>query len=172
MQSAWHDWHDSAIVATAHQVLLLSLPSSSLLPVPRRTPERNKTSGIKSDVVQVVYDRELALRTRRTVAEQPAAHRQREATQAAQMASLFSSARLTSAYTALRGELGAPQTATDTIDKLVERIQTAALVEDRRTAVLGLKGLSRDWREVGRGRTRQASQLTVLRTWGAERCLL
>jgi hypothetical protein len=76
------------------------------------------------------------------------------------MASLFSSARLTSAYTALRGELGAPQTATDTIDKLVERIQTAALVEDRRTAVLGLKGLSRDWREVGRGPTRQASQLT------------
>jgi hypothetical protein len=56
-----HDWHDSAIVATVHQVLLLPLPSSSLLPVPRRTPERYKTSGIKSDVVQVVYDRELAL---------------------------------------------------------------------------------------------------------------
>ncbi|KAK4685985.1 intracellular protein transport protein USO1, partial [Tremellales sp. Uapishka_1] len=62
------------------------------------------------------------------------------------MAALFSS-RLTSAYTALRGELGAPQTATDTIEKLVERINTSAAVEDRRSAVLGLKGLSRDWKE-------------------------
>ena len=63
--------------------------------------------------------------------------------------SLFGS-RLSSAYNSLRGELGVPQTATDTIDKLVERIQTSPAVEDRRTAVLGLKGLSRDWREVGR----------------------
>jgi hypothetical protein len=63
------------------------------------------------------------------------------------MASLFSS-RLTSAYTALRGDLGAPQTPTETIDKLVERIQTAELVEDRRTAVLGLKGCTREYKEV------------------------
>ena len=57
--------------------------------------------------------------------------------------------RLTSAYNQLRGDLGAaPQTATDTIDKLVEKIQTSPDVEDRRTAVLGLKGLSRDWKEV------------------------
>lgn len=61
--------------------------------------------------------------------------------------SLFGS-RLSSAYNSLRGELGVPQTATDTIDKLVDRIQTSPAVEDRRTAVLGLKGLSRDWKEV------------------------
>ena len=62
--------------------------------------------------------------------------------------SLFGS-RLSSAYNSLRGELGVPQTATDTIEKLVDRIQTSAAVEDRRTAVLGLKGLCRDWKEVG-----------------------
>lgn len=60
--------------------------------------------------------------------------------------SMFST-RLSSAYNSLRGDLGAPQTAGDTIGKLVERIQTSAAVEDRRTAVLGLKGLSRDWKE-------------------------
>ena len=64
-----------------------------------------------------------------------------------QLTSLFGN-RLSSAYNSLRGDLGAPQTATETIEKLVERIQTSAAVEDRRTAVLGLKGLSRDWREV------------------------
>ncbi len=67
--------------------------------------------------------------------------------QANQYASLFSN-RLSSAYNQLRGDLGAPQTAGDTIGKLVERIQTSPAVEDRRTAVLGLKGLSRDWKEV------------------------
>ncbi|WVR06834.1 hypothetical protein IAU60_003870 [Kwoniella sp. DSM 27419] len=64
-----------------------------------------------------------------------------------QFTSMFSS-RLTSVYNQVRGDLAvAPQTATDTIDKLVDRIQTSAAVEDRRTAVLGLKGLSRDWKE-------------------------
>lgn len=63
-----------------------------------------------------------------------------------QVASLWGS-KLSSAYNSLRGDIGAPQTATDTIDKLVEKIQTSAAVEDRRTAVLGLKGLSRDWKE-------------------------
>ncbi|ORX35648.1 p115 like vesicle tethering protein [Kockovaella imperatae] len=63
-----------------------------------------------------------------------------------EITSMFGS-RLTSAYNSLRGELGAPQGAVETIDKLVDRIQTSAAVEDRRTAVLGLKGLSRDWRE-------------------------
>jgi hypothetical protein len=72
--------------------------------------------------------------------------------QATQFTSLFSS-RLSSAYNSLRGDLGAPQTATETIDKLVERIQTGVAVEDRRTAVLGLKGLSRDWKEVSEGET-------------------
>ncbi|GMK57887.1 hypothetical protein CspeluHIS016_0407210 [Cutaneotrichosporon spelunceum] len=64
--------------------------------------------------------------------------------------SLFG-ARFSSAVTALRGELSAaPQTANDTISKLVEKIQTSPQVDDRRTAVLGLKGLSRDWKaEVG-----------------------
>ncbi|WVQ77812.1 hypothetical protein IAR50_007502 [Cryptococcus sp. DSM 104548] len=67
-----------------------------------------------------------------------------------QLGSMFST-KLSSAYNQLRGDLGAPQTATETIQKLVDRIQTSAAVEDRRTAVLGLKGLSRDWKEdVGR----------------------
>ncbi|GHJ85164.1 hypothetical protein NliqN6_1566 [Naganishia liquefaciens] len=61
------------------------------------------------------------------------------------MASLFSS-RLTSAYTALRGDLGAPQSPQETIDKLVDRIQTSPNVDDRRTAVLGLKGCIREYR--------------------------
>ncbi|ORY26157.1 p115 like vesicle tethering protein [Naematelia encephala] len=65
--------------------------------------------------------------------------------QATKITSLFGS-RLSSAYETLRGDLGAPQNATDTIDKLVERIQSSPAVEDRRTAVLGLKGLSRDWK--------------------------
>ncbi|KAJ9117534.1 hypothetical protein QFC22_004384 [Naganishia vaughanmartiniae] len=63
------------------------------------------------------------------------------------MTSLFSS-RLTSAYTALRGDLGAPQNPTETIDKLVERIQTSPNVDDRRTAVLGLKGCIREYKQL------------------------
>ncbi|WWC69929.1 uncharacterized protein I206_103873 [Kwoniella pini CBS 10737] len=63
-----------------------------------------------------------------------------------QFTSMFST-KLSSAYNQLRGDLGAPQTATETIEKLVDRINTSAAVEDRRTAVLGLKGLSRDWKE-------------------------
>ena len=69
--------------------------------------------------------------------------------QATNITSLFGS-RLSSAYNQLRGDLGAPQTASETIEKLVERIQTSATVEERRTAVLGLKGLSRDWKQVGK----------------------
>lgn len=71
------------------------------------------------------------------------------------LTSLFGS-RLSSAYNSLRGDLGAPQTATDTIEKLVDRIQTSPAVEDRRTAVLGLKGLSRDWKAVRRSRALRA----------------
>lgn len=61
----------------------------------------------------------------------------------------LNSSRLTSAYTALRGDLIATpqQTVTDTIDKLVDRIQTSEKVEDRKTAVLGLKGCTREYRE-------------------------
>ena len=49
----------------------------------------------------------------------------------------------------LNARLGAQvQTPTDTIDKLVERIQTSPSVDDRRTAVLGLKGCCREFKEV------------------------
>ncbi|EIE87313.1 hypothetical protein RO3G_12024 [Rhizopus delemar RA 99-880] len=44
-------------------------------------------------------------------------------------------------YTALRGERGQPQSADETIDKLADCLETATLLEDRRAAVLGLKGL-------------------------------
>ena len=51
---------------------------------------------------------------------------------------------------ALRGPTGAPQTAADTIAKLSDRLSPATLLADRRTAVLSLKGLSRDCKkEVG-----------------------
>jgi hypothetical protein len=76
------------------------------------------------------------------------------------MASIFSS-RLTSAYTALRGDLGHPQSPTETIDKLVDRIQTSPNVDDRRTAVLGLKGCIREYRELV-GERALASLVAVL----------
>jgi hypothetical protein len=38
--------------------------------------------------------------------------------------------------------------AADTIDKLCDRLGNSTLVEDRRAALLGLKGLSRDWKAV------------------------
>lgn len=47
-------------------------------------------------------------------------------------------------YTALRGPQGEPQTALDTIIKLTDRLTQSTLISDRRAAVLGLKGLSRD----------------------------
>ncbi|KAJ3219199.1 hypothetical protein HDU67_002195 [Dinochytrium kinnereticum] len=53
---------------------------------------------------------------------------------------------LFSSYSALRGEKGQPQNAHDTIDKLTDRVANATQLEDRRAAVLGLKGLARDWR--------------------------
>ncbi|KAI0343622.1 hypothetical protein BDW22DRAFT_1356090 [Trametopsis cervina] len=53
-------------------------------------------------------------------------------------------------YIALRGPTGAPQTATDAIARLSDRLSPATLLSDRRAAVLALKGLSRDARtEVG-----------------------
>ncbi|GAA6035143.1 hypothetical protein JCM8097_006386 [Rhodosporidiobolus ruineniae] len=39
-----------------------------------------------------------------------------------------------------------PQSATATIDKLCDRLLNADNIEDRRAALLGLKGLSRDWK--------------------------
>ncbi|KAF7290091.1 hypothetical protein HMN09_01314300 [Mycena chlorophos] len=45
------------------------------------------------------------------------------------------------------GPTGAPQTATDTIGRLSDRLSPATLLADRRAAVQSLKGLSRDWKE-------------------------
>ncbi|PPQ93846.1 hypothetical protein CVT25_013555 [Psilocybe cyanescens] len=50
-------------------------------------------------------------------------------------------------YVALRGPTGAPQTATDTISRLSDRLSPATLLADRRAAVLALKGLSRDCKQ-------------------------
>ncbi|KAJ7592046.1 p115 like vesicle tethering protein [Mycena floridula] len=47
-------------------------------------------------------------------------------------------------YVALRGPTGAPQTASDTIGRLSDRLSPSTLLADRRAAVLALKGLSRD----------------------------
>jgi hypothetical protein len=53
-------------------------------------------------------------------------------------------------YIALRGPTGAPQSATDTISKLSDRLSPSTLLADRRAAVLSLKGLTRDCKaEVG-----------------------
>ncbi|KAJ3995281.1 p115 like vesicle tethering protein [Lentinula boryana] len=54
---------------------------------------------------------------------------------------------LSQTYVALRGPTGAPQTATDTIGKLSDRLQPATLLADRRAAVLALKGLARDCKQ-------------------------
>lgn len=40
-----------------------------------------------------------------------------------------------------------PQSAYETITKLCDRLQNSTLIEDRRTAVLGLKGFAREYRE-------------------------
>ncbi|KAJ7478630.1 p115 like vesicle tethering protein [Mycena galericulata] len=50
-------------------------------------------------------------------------------------------------YVALRGPTGAPQTATDTIARLSDRLSPATLLADRRAAVQSLKGLARDWKQ-------------------------
>ncbi|KAF7294067.1 hypothetical protein MKEN_01453100 [Mycena kentingensis (nom. inval.)] len=54
---------------------------------------------------------------------------------------------LSQTYVALRGPTGAPQSATDTIGRLSDRLSPATLLADRRAAVLALKGLARDWKE-------------------------
>ncbi|KAL7413626.1 p115 like vesicle tethering protein [Mrakia frigida] len=64
--------------------------------------------------------------------------------------SLLSNA--SSVYTALQGNLGATQTAQDTIRKLVVKIDEsqageAVTVEERRASLLSLKALGRDWKE-------------------------
>ena len=55
---------------------------------------------------------------------------------------------LRSGYAQLSGPQGQPQSATDAIDKLADRLAKSESPEDRRTALLGVKGLSRDWKAV------------------------
>jgi hypothetical protein len=62
--------------------------------------------------------------------------------------SLLSNA--SAAYTALQGNLAATQNANDTISKLVDRLDNAPLMEDRRASLLSLKALARDWKAVSR----------------------
>ncbi|KAI9282791.1 p115 like vesicle tethering protein, partial [Sporodiniella umbellata] len=45
------------------------------------------------------------------------------------------------------GDRGQPQSVDETIDKLADCLETATLLEDKRAAVLSLKGLARDWPE-------------------------
>lgn len=54
---------------------------------------------------------------------------------------------LSQTYIALRGPTGAPQSPSDTIARLSDRLSPATLLADRRAAVLALKGLSRDCKE-------------------------
>ncbi|KAE9402781.1 hypothetical protein BT96DRAFT_974050 [Gymnopus androsaceus JB14] len=54
---------------------------------------------------------------------------------------------LSQTYVALRGPTGAPQTATETVGRLSDRLQPATLLADRRAAVLALKGLARDCKQ-------------------------
>ncbi len=57
---------------------------------------------------------------------------------------------LSQTYIALRGPTGAPQSASDAIARLSDRLSPATLLADRRAAVLSLKGLTRDCKaEVG-----------------------
>lgn len=57
---------------------------------------------------------------------------------------------LSQTYNALRGPAGAPQTPSETIRKLADRLSQETLLTDRRAAVLSLKGLSKDCKaEVG-----------------------
>ncbi|KAJ3554306.1 hypothetical protein NM688_g3183 [Phlebia brevispora] len=51
---------------------------------------------------------------------------------------------LSQTYIALRGPTGAPQSPSDTIARLSDRLSPATLLADRRAAVLSLKGLARD----------------------------
>lgn len=50
-------------------------------------------------------------------------------------------------YVALRGPQGQPQTASETIGRLTDRLSPATLLADRRAAVLALKGLCRDHKQ-------------------------
>lgn len=53
---------------------------------------------------------------------------------------------LTSTYKALQGEAGQTQSATAAIDKLCDRLNKSESSEERRAALLSIKGLSRDYK--------------------------
>ena len=63
-------------------------------------------------------------------------------------------------YDALRA---APQSGSDTIEKLCERLLNGASIEERKAALLGLKGLSRDWKAVSFARCSAHSSLIRVR---------
>lgn len=46
---------------------------------------------------------------------------------------------------------GQQQSATETIQRLADRVETSTLAEDKRAAVLSLKGLSREYKQVSTG---------------------
>lgn len=76
---------------------------------------------------------------------------------------------LAKGYSALQ-KAGQPQSELEIIDKLCDRLLNGTQLEDRRAALLGLKGLSRDWKAVS-GVTGQVGvgvmglELTLSRTW-------
>jgi hypothetical protein len=51
-------------------------------------------------------------------------------------------------YNKLKGPKGQEQQGEDTIIKLCDQLNNCTLVEDRRAAILSLKGLARDWKLV------------------------
>ena len=51
-------------------------------------------------------------------------------------------------YTALRGPTGVQQTPADTITRISDRLSPSTLLSDRRAAVLSLKGLARDHKQL------------------------
>ncbi|CAH7688088.1 p115 like vesicle tethering protein [Phakopsora pachyrhizi] len=50
-------------------------------------------------------------------------------------------------YAALQGPQGQPQSAASTLTKLVDRLQNSVQHEDKRSSVLGIKGMARDWKK-------------------------
>ncbi len=53
---------------------------------------------------------------------------------------------LANTYNALRTPQGAPQSPSETISRLADRLSPSTLLADRRASVLALKGLARDWK--------------------------
>jgi len=51
-------------------------------------------------------------------------------------------------YKKLKGDKGDTQTGAETVAKLIDRVEHATLLEDRRAAVLGLKGLAKEYKVV------------------------